>query len=65
MSWFFPLCFVLNFCVFLHSFFTAALGGLEFSLCGAVCGDGRSQRRPHFRLDFLFGARFWKNSNAF
>jgi len=57
--------FLLNFCVFLYSLFTATLGEFEFCLCSAVCGGGRSQRCPHFRLDFLFGARFWKNSNAF
>jgi hypothetical protein len=50
---------------FFCSFFTATPAGLKISLCRAVCGGGRSQRCPHFPLDFLFGERFRTNSNVF
>jgi len=46
-------------------FFTAALGGLEFSLCGARIGRRQSLRRIQRFRNFPNGARFWKNSNVF
>jgi hypothetical protein len=46
-------------------FFPAALGELEFSLCGARIGRRRCERRTQRFRHFPNGARFWKNSNVF
>jgi hypothetical protein len=46
-------------------FFTAALGGFGFCLCGARNGRGRCAR-PTLRIrNFQNGERFRKNSNVF